>query len=119
MKLDLIKEHYFHELSRRDQLESAMSLPVAILATLAGLTAFYVQILPIPVTPWNLLFYLLIGLGVACLGAAFVFLVLSFARFRYREIATTRDWIAYYDQLRQYAASIDDEPALIVRHRDG
>ncbi len=103
MKLDLIKEHYFHEQDRRLALDSATGFPATLLAMLGGLTAYYVQLFPIPRTPWNAFFFICIGFGVLFLIAAFASVVLSFARYRYFDLATMRDWLDHHQQLKECA----------------
>ena len=109
MKLDLIREHYFQEQSRRLALDSATGFPVTLLAALGGLAAYYVQIFPVPRTPWNVPFFIFISMGVILLVAAFVFVVLSFARHRDLDLAAVRDWLDHHQQLKDYADAVEDD----------
>jgi hypothetical protein len=98
----IIKEHYFHEQNRRLTLDSATGFPAALLAMLGGLVAYYLQVFPVPPSPWNAFFVICIGLGVLFLVAAFVSVVLSFVSFRYLDLATMRDWLDHHQALKEY-----------------
>ena len=104
MKLDLIREHYFHEQNRRMAIDSATTFPVAMLVILGGLVAYYLQIIPLPSCQliFVRLFYLLLIVGVICLGIAGWYIVLSFIRRRYLDLASMGEWLDYHEELEAY-----------------
>ena len=108
MKLDLLKEHYFFELNRKQHLESALGFHVAVLATLWGLVGFYAQRYPLPKSKWGIAFDLPFVVFIVFLLFAFYYVVRSFIRFRYQVVEAGR-LPDYYMRLKAYASGTADE----------
>lgn len=102
MKLEWLKDHYFFELNRKQQLESALNLPVAVLTGLAGLVALYAPRLACPVGARLLLLDLLVALAVVFLVVAFWNLVRTFLRYEYQEVAPATKLLSYHADLKTF-----------------
>lgn len=102
MKLEWLKDHYFFELNRKQQLESALNLPVAVISVLAGLIALYVPRLAWPSGAPVLLLDLLVALAVVLLALAFWNVVRTFLRYEYQEIAPATQLLSYHADLKAF-----------------
>lgn len=111
MKLEWLREHYFFELTRKQQLESAINLPVAVLVALAGLVGLYArEFSAAPTDRWSLALDVLLGLSIILLLLVFLNVVLTFLRYEYEELAPTRDLLIYHQDLRTYYAATNQSP---------
>ena len=104
LEFDLIKEHYFFELNRKQQLEAALGFPVTVLAMLAGVVGFFVRYLyPFSGSACAWVFSTLLFCSIVCLLLAFYQVVRAFSRGRYQQVAESGELVAYYARLKEHA----------------
>ncbi len=112
MKAEILREHYFFELNRKQQLESALALPVAAIAALIGVLALYIKTILGILGTTSIDLHLLIpsGLGALLFVTGLVFTILAFYGYKYSEV-DAHSVAGHYDELMQYGASIKEAPA--------
>jgi len=106
MKFDLVKEHYFFELTRKQQLESSLTLPVAVLTGLGGIVFSLAQSFRYGL---NLKSYVFTGsliMAALCLALTFYYLIRATHRFNYELVPASVDLLNYYEKSQEYYRSI-------------
>jgi hypothetical protein len=113
MKLDLLKEHYFYELNRKQYLEGALALPVAVFTALGGLAFTMAQSYAYS-SSWLTKVFLsaLVGL-LGSLLAAFYYVWRTSHRFTYELIASSKDLLDHYEKVKEYLLSIHEPEAKV------
>ncbi len=105
MTLELLREQYAFELNRKQQLESSLTLPVAVLTGLGGVGFSYARSFSYG---YNLKTYVFL---VALIGAAisfvsvFYYLIRATHRFMYEVIPSSLELLTYYEQACDYHES--------------
>ena len=102
-----LREHYFFELKRKADLESALGLPVAVLSGLVGVVAFYADrwSLGLPATLLDWTFTVLAVAGGFSLLVGFAYIARSLARYNYEVVGDAQEYLSYRDELKWYYAS--------------
>ena len=103
--LELAKEHYFHELQRKQEIESAMNLPITVLTIITGAIAFLARDAYLPPGPLTYIFVALLttaGIGIA---VGFALTLAAFWRYFYSEIPIA-DLLVYRESLERYHRSV-------------
>lgn len=109
MKVDLLKEFYFFELDRKQQLESSLVLPVAVLTGLGGVVFSFAKLFRYG---FNLKTYVFV---VALLGAtiSLVWVLFHLIRgihgFTYEVIPSSQELLSFWEQSKDYYRSLGAE----------
>jgi len=102
MKLDLLKEHYFFELNRKQYLEGALAFPAAVLTGLGGVVFTMAQSFTYYLNPLTMFFLVFLAGAVASLVVAFVYIVRACHRSTYQLAPASNDLLAHMKKLREY-----------------
>ena len=102
MDIELSKELYYRELDRRDQLDSSITLRVAVVTLLAGLFSYYASAYDAAGlgAPW--LFIACASGAAVTAGAAVVVIISALTGYTWAYIALPTDLLEYYDALVRY-----------------
>lgn len=84
--LELAKEHYFFEQQRKQELESAMNLPITVLTILTGAVALLLQEAYLPPRPLTSILVILLAIAIIGIVAGFAFTIKTFWRYYYSEV---------------------------------
>lgn len=112
MNLSLHKEFYFFEWERKEKLASSANLPVALLTALAGGVLFLFRTFPYDYNLSMILFIVFSSSAAACLVIGVYFLVRSLYGFWYEQIPSPDKLQVYFEELKNYHASINNSPEL-------
>ena len=96
---DLFKDHYFHELERRDSLNASLSFPVGLVTLLASSIYVMSARLSVPFDYWERTLSIFLALEVACLIGATYFLVRAYWGYTYLMMPLSGPLFAFKDQL--------------------
>lgn len=106
MKIEFLKEHYFFELNRKQYLENALTLPVAILTGFGSVVFTLGQAFTYSHKVLSITFVIALSLTLLSLICAFYYLVRTSVRYTYEQVASSNDLLDYYNYLREYYDSI-------------
>ncbi len=117
MKTEILREHYFFELNRKQQLESALALPVAAIAALIGILALYTKtILGATKADWHLI--IPVGIAAVLFLTGLILTIRAFYGYKYSEI-DAQGAATHYDKLMKYGAQIGEAPEKTEASFDG
>lgn len=109
MILDLLKELYYFELQRKQQLEASLMLPVAVLTGLGGVLFSFARSFAYN---YNLKTYVfavtLVGATISLMWVVF-YLVRATYPFTYEVIPSSTELLSFYDQSKDYYRSVGAE----------
>lgn len=118
MNLELHKEFYFFEWQRRDQLQQATGLPVAILTVLIGGLFLLVQGFNFDGTHVVQAFVVLVICSVVAVIWSSVFLAMSLQSFWYAQVPRPERLQAYWDELSEYHSSVGNPDSEVTSEFD-
>lgn len=93
------KEHYFLELSRRDQLNGSLSFPVGIIALLGGAMYAMSQAITAPLEGWEGVLAAMLCVGAVCLVVSIVYLVKAYWNYTYKFMPFGDELLAHKQSL--------------------
>lgn len=96
------KEHYFFELSRRDQLNGSLSFPVGIIALLGGAMYAMSQVITAPLERWEGVLAIMLCAGSVCLVVSIVYLVKAYWNYTYKFMPFGDELLAHKQSLVSY-----------------
>lgn len=99
---ELYKNHYFFELSRKDQLASAVTIPAGLLTIIGGAIVTIAHTIDMPFTRLEISELILLGLATVCVFISIYFLIRSYFHYGYGFIATTLEIKKYKEELEDY-----------------
>lgn len=108
MKLEHLKEHYFFELNRKQQLEGALALPVAVLTGLGGVAFSFAQSFHYAANVRCTAFISALSGITICLGLSFYFIVRASFPFKYSTVPSPQELLTYVDSTKQYYRSLNE-----------
>ena len=109
MNLDLHKELYFFEWTRKEQLYSYTNLPVALLTALAGGTLYLIDTFPYSHGLVADSFVLFSVLSISLQVVAIVYVFRSLSGYWYEQIPSPDKLQKYYEDLKQYHAALGNQ----------
>jgi len=105
MKLELLKEHYFFELSRKQALESALALPIAVFTGVGGVVATLSQTFEYKWDCLTYFFFPLLALTILSLLFTFYCICRAFVRHIYQLVPSSSELLDYWEKLKIYYES--------------
>lgn len=109
MKLDLLKELYFFELNRKQQLESSLVLPVAVLTGLGGAVFSFAKSFRYGSNMKTYVFVAaLLGATVSLMWVVF-YLIRMTHRFTYEILPSSSELLSFYESNRDYYRTVGAE----------
>ncbi len=98
---EFYKELYFFELDRRDRLNSAVALPVAVLTLIVGAIVYYLDNFPASDTLAGIIFLVLLGAVMASTSLAIFHLIRGRYNYEYYHLPRTSDIDEYRFDLKK------------------
>ena len=102
MDLELLREQYAFELSRKQQLESSLTFPVAVLTALGGVAFSYGKSFAYARNLNTVLFSAGLLGAVLSFTTVFYYLVKATHRFMYEVIPSALELLSYSNQVKEY-----------------
>jgi hypothetical protein len=109
MKLDLLKEHYFYELTRKNELEGALSLPVACFTAVIGVVFTLATTFSYENGSLTVAFSILLGVVVIVLGLVFFYVAKAYLNPKYNMAPSTSDLLSHLAELQEHYAKTGGE----------
>ena len=119
MKVEFLKERYDFELQRREQLTSALTLPVGVLSGLGGLMIAMVRSFGAKHLWLTVPFFASFGVDVAAFFICLVFLALAYHGQKYKYLPLLKelqDWEDDYMALNSYDVALGKADNAFERH---
>lgn len=105
---------YFHEIEARDKLYARVSVPLAVLISIAGGMGFMIQNLQRDKTGIAIsLFYCCFGFAVLFITLGAYYLKSAASGNKYQFLAPARDWDSYQKKCEQQYAEFDNKSQLV------
>jgi hypothetical protein len=106
MKLELLKELYFFELNRKQQIEASLTLPVAVLTGLGGVLFTFARSFGYAYNKKTTVFVVaLIGCTISLVWV-FWFLIRATARFTYEVIPSSLELLTFWEESSAYYRTV-------------
>lgn len=96
---DLYKELYFHEMERRDRLNSGLSFPVGLVALLTGAALVMFRAAESSVSDWDRVLVILLSVVALTLAVAAFFLIRMYWGHEYSHMPFAEDLLNYTENL--------------------
>lgn len=106
MKLELAKEFYLDEWTRRDQLTGSVTTPITVMTAVAGALALMIKDFSAEHRCLTVAFASAAGLAIICLVAASYFVARSYHGYEYERVARAAELDTFCKQLHAYQAAI-------------
>ena len=106
MNLELLREQYSFELSRKQQLESSLTLPVVVLTGLGGVAFSYGKTFSYSRNLQTLLFSVSLLGAILSFICVFYYLVRAAHRFMYEVIPSSLELLSYHEEVKRYYQSV-------------
>jgi hypothetical protein len=105
MKLDLLKEHYFFELTRKQALESALALPIAVFTGVGGVVVTLSQTFEYKWDSVTYFFFPLLALTILSLSYTFYYICRASVSHIYQLVPSSSELLDYWEKLKIYYES--------------
>jgi hypothetical protein len=115
---ELYKEHYFHELSRKDSLNGSLSFPVGLVTLLAGTVSLMAKRVDFSASKIDLVFLGILILCSLCLVIACFYLIRSYWGHRYFCMPYSSDLMDYQQALKEYHSALGNDIAVSEKLAD-
>ncbi len=99
---EFYKDHYFFELSRKEQLSSAVNIPAGVITIIAGVIIAIVNTIDAPFTYLEIAELFLLSLATIGLFTSIFFLIRSYFNYGYGYIATSLEVMSYKNDLEKF-----------------
>jgi hypothetical protein len=115
LDLDFLKAEYDAEWQRRDQLQAAASIPLAVLTVLGSAIVYLLQAFDSESAWLVAAFWISVTVAGAAYGVAVYMLVRSYFGYMYRRIPLPSQLVAYESAIREYLAAGGKASGLALR----
>lgn len=102
MDFELLREQYAFELSRKQQLESSLTLPVAVLTALGGVAFSYGKSFTYARNIKTVMFSVALLGAILSFTTVFYHLIKATHRFKYEVIPSSMELLKYYEEAKEY-----------------
>jgi hypothetical protein len=106
MKLELAKEFYLDEWTRRDQLTGGVTTPITVMTAVAGALALMIKDFSADHPSLTIAFAFATGLAIIFLVAASYFVARSYHGYEYQRVARAAELDTFCKQLHAYQVAI-------------
>ena len=114
--LDFYQKHYFHELERRHQVTTSLSIPVGILVILIGAVTYFVSSFKFAPDVETAIFALFLTGAAVGILYCIVFLFRSYWSYEYQYLASLVDFLDYQTKLNEYYRLKSPKKAVQLTH---